>query len=118
MGTDAAPDAAQGPGTHDRGPLDREIDENQAVTVLFFAAAREASGTARTVLPAAGATVAQLLAGLTSTHGDQLKKVLPSCSIWVNRSPAPPGYVLRGGDELALMPPVAGGCAAVPSIDG
>ena len=86
--------------------------------MLFFAAAREASGTARTVLPAAGATVAQLLAGLTSTHGDQLKKVLPSCSIWVNRSPAPPGYVLRGGDELALMPPVSGGCAAVPSIDG
>jgi molybdopterin converting factor small subunit len=118
VGTDAAPDAAQGPETNDRGPLDREIDENQAVTVLFFAAAREASGTARTVLPAAGATVAQLLAGLASTHGDQLKKVLPSCSIWVNRSPAPPGYVLRGGDELALMPPVSGGCAAVPSIDG
>jgi molybdopterin converting factor small subunit len=91
------------------GPRDREIDEDEAVTVLFFAAAREASGTARTVLPAAGATVAQLLAGLASTHGDQLKRVLPSCSIWVNRSPAPPGYVLRGGDELALMPPVSGG---------
>jgi molybdopterin converting factor small subunit len=77
--------------------------------VLFFAAAREASGTARAVVPAAGATVAQLLAGLASTHGDQLKKVLPICSVWVNLAPAPPGYVLAGGDELALMPPVSGG---------
>ncbi len=109
MGTDAAPDADHGPGAQDRGPGDQEINENQGVTVLFFAAARDASGTARTVVPAAGATVAQLLAELASTRGDQLKKVLPSCSVWVNRSPAPPGQILCGGDEVALMPPVSGG---------
>ena len=99
MGTDAPPDAGQ----------DEEIDENKAVTVLFFAAAREAVGTARAVLPAAGKTVAQLLLGLGSTYGDQLKTVLPSCSVWVNGAPAPTGSVLRGGDEVALMPPVSGG---------
>ncbi len=86
-----------------------EIDENGPVTVLFFAAAREAAGAARAVLPAAGTTVAQLLAALGSTYGDQLKNVFPSCSIWVNRAPAPPGWVLRAGDEVALMPPVSGG---------
>lgn len=99
MGTDTPRDAGR----------EEEIDENQAVTVLFFAAARDAVGTARAVLPAAGQTVAQLLAGLAPTYGDQVKTVLPSCSVWVNRAPAPTGYVLRGGDEVALMPPVSGG---------
>ena len=103
------PGPGQGRGIEDREALAREIDENQGVTVLFFAGARDASGTPRTVVPAAGATVPQLLAELASTHGDQLKNVLPSCSVWVNRAPAPPGYVLRRGDELALMPPVSGG---------
>ncbi len=79
------------------------------VTVLFFAAAREAVGTPRAVLAGAGTTVAQLLDRLRSTYGDQLEAVLPSCSIWVNRSPAGPGDILRGGDEVALMPPVSGG---------
>ena len=93
---------------HDAG-RDREIAETEAVNVLFFAAAREAAGTAQAVLPAAGTTVAQLVLRLGSTYGDRLQTVLPSCSVWVNRSPAPPGYVLRGGDEVALMPPVSGG---------
>jgi molybdopterin synthase catalytic subunit len=91
------------------GRQDEEIDETEAVTVLFFAAAREAAGVARTVLPAAGATLVQLVQRLRSTYGGQLEAVLPSCSIWVNRSPAEPGCVLRGGDEVALMPPVSGG---------
>jgi molybdopterin converting factor small subunit len=87
----------------------QEIDENGAVTVLFFAAAREASGAAQAVLPRAGSTVAQLLAALAATYGDQLERVLPSCSVWVNRSPASADLVLQAGDEVALMPPVSGG---------
>ncbi len=77
--------------------------------MLFFAAAREASGATRAVLPAAGGTVAQLLVALVATYGDQLERVLPSCSVWVNRSPAAGDLVLGRGDEVALMPPVSGG---------
>jgi len=95
--------------TGDGCPQGAENDESATVTVLFFAAAREAAGTARTGLGGDGMTVAQLLDQLRSTYGDQLEAVLPSCSIWVNRSPAGPGTILRSGDEVALMPPVSGG---------
>ena len=77
--------------------------------MLFFAAARDASGVARADVPAAGGTVARLLAALVATYGDQLERVLPSCSVWVNRAPAATGLVLQRGDEVALMPPVSGG---------
>ena len=101
---------ANGPGqTGDKRAEGAENEESATVTVLFFAAAREAVGTPRTTLSAAVSTVAQLLDRLRSTYGDQLGAVLPSCAIWVNRSPAGPGGVLRRGDEVALMPPVSGG---------
>lgn len=99
MGTDTPQDAGQG----------QEIEEDRAVTVLFFAGAREASGAAQAVVPAAGNTVAQLLVALVCTYGDLLERVIPSCSVWVNRSPAAADLVLQRGDEVALMPPVSGG---------
>jgi molybdopterin converting factor small subunit len=98
------PPAEAGPGR-----TGEEIEEAGAVVVLFFAGAREAAGTARAVLPAAGSTLAHLLGRLGQAYGGRLEAVLPNCSVWVNRSPAAPGLVLRDGDEVALMPPVSGG---------
>ena len=98
----AQPNGGGGPG-----------EASPQVTVLLFAGAREAAGTGRTNAVAAGRTVAELLDDLCSTYGEALRRVLPSCAVWVNRSPAPPTTVLSSGDEVALLPPVSGGCGTL-----
>jgi molybdopterin converting factor small subunit len=83
--------------------------DGQLVTVLFFASAREAAGTASTSFGAGGRTVAQLAGELVATYGRDLERVLSSCAIWVNGEAAPPSHVLCAGDEVAVLPPVSGG---------
>lgn len=78
-----------------------------AVTLRYFAAAREAAGTGRE--PARGATVAEVLAAARSRHGDHFAQVLAASRVWVNGEPAPPGTPLAEGDEVAVLPPVSGG---------
>jgi sulfur-carrier protein len=91
-----------------------ETDEaERCVTVLFFAGAREAAGTGRTRARATGDTVEALLEDLCSTYGDGLRAVLATCAVWVNRSPAPRTTVLSDGDEVAVLPPVSGGCGTL-----
>jgi molybdopterin converting factor small subunit len=90
------------------GPADNH-DDGQPVMVLFFASAREAAGTARAPVAFAGRTVAELTAELISIYGTALRGVLASCAIWVNGEPAGPTYLLRAGDEVAVLPPVSGG---------
>lgn len=54
-----------------------------------------------------GSTVEQLV---TAIHGTPLGASLPArLVVAVNHSYVPPQTVLRAGDEIALIPPVAGG---------
>jgi molybdopterin converting factor subunit 1 len=79
------------------------------VTVLLFAAHRELVGQADTVaaLPD-GATVEKLLSELRSRGGDWAR--LPArAAVAVNRKYAAGETILADGDEVALIPPVAGG---------
>ncbi len=88
--------------------LDGEAGDG--VNVLFFASAREVTGTKRGNFSIAEApTVAQLTAALRARYGTRLEEVLPTCAIWVNGSPAGPHDALHDGDEVALLPPVSGG---------
>lgn len=76
------------------------------VSVLFFASYREIAGTSRreVELPA-HARVSDLLARLRDEGVD-----LPDgASVAVNRRYAPAHRELVDGDEVALVPPVAGG---------
>lgn len=77
-----------------------------SVSVLFFASYRERVGEDRreVTLPP-GATVADLL-GLLREEGLQLPE---RPSVAVNRSYAEATRTLDEGDEVALIPPVAGG---------
>ena len=79
------------------------------VDVLFFAAARERAGTARTTVQLRdGATVADLWRRL----GDDLAAlapVLPSCRAAVDEEFAPTTRKLAAGAVLAVLPPVSGG---------
>jgi len=78
------------------------------LTVLYFAAAREAAGTQREALAVPPATVGELRAALAAAH-PRLARILPRCRIAVNQEFADDSAALRDGAEIAVVPPVAGG---------
>jgi len=73
----------------------------------LFAAAREAAGTSRAVLP--GTTVAEVLAAAVSQFGSDFERVLASCKIWVNGEAVEANTPVSDSDEVAVLPPVSGG---------
>lgn len=79
------------------------------ISLRLFAAHRELLGADRleVQLPS-GATVADLLGVLTDQYPG-LGRALGSARVAVNREYAPLITILREGDEVALIPPVAGG---------
>ena len=78
------------------------------VTVRLFASYAETFGRAEVPveLPA-GATVADCVAALRAEPGAE--RLPPSPLVAVNRRYARPEVPLAEGDEVALIPPVAGG---------
>lgn len=79
------------------------------VTVLFFAAARDAVGSAQVQLPVSEAvTLAQIQQQvLQAATGLQ---TLQSLLLWaVNNQYAQPAALVQPGDTVACFPPVSGG---------
>lgn len=76
----------------------------------LFAAAREAAGTGREELP--GTTVGQVLDGAVARYGDGFAAVLARCKVWRNGEEASRDDAVGDGDEVAVLPPVSGGCGA------
>lgn len=86
------------------------------VRVLPFGILKEWLGAAGlTVELREAATVTDLLQQLTSTHS---ARDLRGIAVGVNAEFATAGHVLHDGDEVALLPPVSGGCAAEPAAPG
>jgi sulfur-carrier protein len=83
-----------------------------SVVLLLFAAAREAAGTGRERVRAA--TVGEVLAAACERYGERFVAVLDRSRIWVNGEPAESNRMLREGDEVAVLPPVSGGCCESP----
>ena len=81
------------------------------VRVLLFGALRDSMvlGSETIELPEQ-ATVAQLLQHCLE-KAPAARKFLGSLAVAVNREYATPTHILRDGDEVALLPPVSGGCA-------
>ncbi len=79
------------------------------VRTLFFATYRDLAGTDELAveLPA-GARVVDLVRRLRS-GGSQLARLPETPVVAINMDYAPPGAELRDGDEVAFIPPVAGG---------
>lgn len=79
------------------------------IRTLFFASYRELLGTGELHLDLpAGATVSDLVVALRARGG--AFTVLPTDpAVAVNQSYADPALALNDGDEVALIPPVAGG---------
>jgi molybdopterin synthase catalytic subunit len=79
------------------------------VTVLYFAAARERAGGAREALEVPeGALVRDVLRLITERH-PALAPLLPHLRVAVDQEFVGPEAPVRGGAEVALIPPVAGG---------
>ncbi len=87
-----------------------------AVTVLYFAGAREAAGAARETLEPPPATVAALRALLLARHPG-LARVLPRCRVAVDEEFAPDEAGLPDGAEVAIIPPVSGGAGLFAVVD-
>ncbi len=79
------------------------------VRLLFFAVLRDIAGTdARELSLPEGATASDVWKSLRDGYS-QLAAYTQPPLIAVNESYAAPETVLRDGDELAFIPPVAGG---------
>jgi sulfur-carrier protein len=84
-----------------------------AVTVRYWAAAREASGLAEE--PVQAANLADVLELVRSRHSDrpQFAKVLDLCSLLVDGDPVgrrdPAEVPLVAGAQIEVLPPYAGG---------
>ena len=79
------------------------------VTVLYFAAAREAAGTSQDTLELpGGADVRSAFEELGRRHA-ALAPVLASCRAAVDEEFAAGDAVLEDGATLAVLPPVSGG---------
>jgi|SRR5882724_8046034 len=79
------------------------------VSVLYFAILRERLRRDQDTLDLSpGATVADALAAIAA-NSPAIAGLLPQVQTAVNRKVAPATHVLAEGDELALLPPVAGG---------
>jgi MoaE-MoaD fusion protein len=81
------------------------------VRVLFFGTLKEMLGRSSDELELPqGATLADLLSRY-GAESPKLKQFLPSIALSINEEYAAPSSRLKPGDEVALLPPVSGGCA-------
>jgi len=79
------------------------------VRTLFFAAYRDLLGTSELEVELVpGATVADLVRALRE-RGAPFDALPADPAVAVNRAYAGPGEPLEAGDEVAFIPPVAGG---------
>jgi molybdopterin converting factor small subunit len=77
-------------------------------TLRLFAAAREAAGTGRATVP--GTTVGEVLDDAVRRYGSEFAEVLAASRVWRNGEPAEVDDAVVDADEVAVLPPVSGGC--------
>jgi molybdopterin converting factor subunit 1 len=83
------------------------------VQVRLFGAVAERAGLARdTVALPDGATAGDVLRAVVDRHPDTAG-IAARLQVAVNLEVVPPGHPVEAGDEVALLPPVAGGSARI-----
>jgi molybdopterin synthase catalytic subunit/molybdopterin converting factor small subunit len=88
-----------------------------SVRVLYLGALQERLGGVRQegLRVAEGTSVAALLSRLEADH-QEMARLRPVIQVAVNSNLVSPDWVLGDGDEVALLPPVAGGSTAACAI--
>jgi molybdopterin synthase catalytic subunit len=82
---------------------------SRVYTVLLFAMLREKAGNSISIELPADETTAQELVTACAAQYPQLSAWLPHVKIAVNCAYVTPEQTIRPADEIALIPPVAGG---------
>lgn len=82
-------------------------------TVRLFARLRELAGNNR--LEVNGETVGEIVESLGDQLGPEFVAVVGTSRIWRNGESASPEDPVDESDEIALLPPVSGGAAALPA---
>jgi molybdopterin synthase sulfur carrier subunit len=78
------------------------------VALRLFASAREAAGIAVDDLP--GDTVGEVMDRAADRYGPAFAAQLEQCRVWLNGEPAARADSVLSDDEVAILPPVSGGC--------
>jgi molybdopterin synthase sulfur carrier subunit len=78
------------------------------VALRLFASAREAAGIGADDVP--GATVGEVLDAAAARYGEAFIAELSTCRVWRNGEPVERGDAVTETDEVAVLPPVSGGC--------
>lgn len=78
----------------------------------LFASAREAAGTKADDVP--GSTVGEVLDAAVERYGAAFAGVLDTATVWCNGEATDREASVDDTDEVAVLPPVSGGSAAVP----
>ncbi|HEY7660151.1 MAG TPA: MoaD/ThiS family protein [Actinomycetota bacterium] len=78
------------------------------VRVRLFAALRELADDAE--VEAEGETVDDVVRALAERFGTRFEQIARAGSVVVDGDRASPDTPLTGGEEVALLPPVSGGC--------
>src|SRR5688572_9449279 len=94
--------------------MSSDIAEVSTIVVRYFAAARELVGCAeeRVDLGTSGPLPLEDVAARLGERHPALRPHLGRIRFALNGDFAGPGATVRGGDELVLVPPVAGGSGA------
>jgi molybdopterin converting factor small subunit len=77
--------------------------------VRLFGPAREAAGATSALVP--GDNVAAVVVGARARFGEPFCTVLDGSRLWVNDEEADFDTPVGDDDEVAVLPPVSGGCA-------
>lgn len=78
------------------------------IDVLLFASYAEALGASIRLEVPPGSTVESILADIR-VQAETRGKRLPPAALAINQRYAQPGEIVNHGDEIAVIPPVAGG---------
>lgn len=76
--------------------------------LLLFAAIREAAGIDRVDIE--GCSTKEVINRASQRFGADFAALLPYCKTYVKGEPVDGDVEINGDDEVALLPPVSGGC--------
>lgn len=83
--------------------------------VKLFASARQAAGTSSEEI--AGRTVDEVLQIAAERFGAEFVAVMKTCRVWLNGEEVVGTTSVGEADEVAILPPVSGGCVSGPEIE-